>query len=125
MKQLLDISTLIALVWPSHVAHTKATAWRTGKDLAICPIVELGFLRVSTSPAFNATMSDARKALADFLSDEKPEFLPDDQRALNGLEAPSSAKTTDWYLGNLASAHGMQWATLDAGAKHPAAFLVS
>jgi predicted nucleic acid-binding protein len=125
MKQLLDISTLVALVWPAHVAHSKAVSWRTGKELAICPIVELGFIRVSTSPAFNATMSDARKALLDFLTDEKPEFLPDDQRVLHGQIAPSSAKTTDWYLGNLADAHGMQWATLDAGAKHTAAFLVS
>lgn len=125
MKQLLDISTLVALVWPSHVAHAKAVAWRTGKELAVCPIVELGFLRVSTSPAFNATMSDARKALSDFLTDEKPEFLPDDQRALDGYIAPSSAKTTDWHLANLAAAHGMQWVTLDAGAKHPAAFLIS
>jgi len=70
MRQLLDISTLVALVWPSHVAHAKAVSWRVGKDLAICPIVELGFIRVSTSPAFNASMGDARKALADFLTDE-------------------------------------------------------
>jgi len=125
MKQLLDISTLIALLWPTHTSHAKTVAWRAGKDLAVCPIVELGFLRVSTSPAFNATMADARKVLADFLSKEKPVFIADDQGALAGEVAPTSGKTTDWYLGNLAAAHGMQWATLDAGAKHPAAFLVS
>jgi hypothetical protein len=69
-------------------------------------------------------MSDARKALSDFIRDEKPDFIPADTRALDGDPAPSSGKTTDWYLGNLAVAHGMKWATLDARAKHPAAVLV-
>src|SRR5712671_5372127 len=100
MTQLLDVSMLIALIWPSHVLHPKAKAWRGGKTLALCPITELGFIRVSTSPAFNAPMRDARKALADFIRDEKPEFVPCDSRALDGQSAPSSTKTTDWYLAN-------------------------
>lgn len=125
MKYLLDVSTLIALIWPSHPQHALSAAWRKGKDLALCPITELGFVRVSTSPAFNATMPDARKALTDFIADEKPEFIPADVRALDGEIAPTSGKTTDWYLANLAAAHGMMWATLDQGAKHPAAELVT
>ena len=124
MKQLLDVSTLIALIWPEHVNFAKANAWRKGKTLVLCPITELGFVRVSTSTAFNLTMEDARKALADFIADEKPEFIAADLRALDGVPAPSSAKTTDWYLANLAKAHNLQWATLDAKAKHPAASLV-
>lgn len=76
-------------------------------------------------PAFNASMPDARKALADFIRDEQPEFVPADTRALDGDPAPSSGKTTHWYLANLAAAHGMGWATLDMGAKHPSAVLVS
>lgn len=125
MKYLLDVSTLVALLWPSHVHHKTANAWRKGKDIAVCPITELGFIRVSTSPAFNASMDDARKALEDFLSDEKPDFIPADRRALEGAAAPTSAKTTDWYLGNLAQACGMKWATLDQAANHPAAELIS
>jgi predicted nucleic acid-binding protein len=125
VKYLLDVSTLIALIWPSHVHHTQASAWRKAKTIALCPITELGFLRVSTSPAFNATMSDARKALEGFLAEEKPEFIAADSRALSGEVAPSSVKTTDWYLANLAAAHGMKLATLDQGAKHPAAELVT
>ena len=84
------------------------------------PITELGFLRVVTSPAHNVSMSDAREALADWLKHNKPEFIPAGIRALEGSSAPSSAKTTDWYLANLAAAHGMKWATLDTRAKHPA-----
>lgn len=125
MIHLLDVSTLIALIWPSHVHHSQASTWRQDKKLALCPITELGFIRVSTSPAFNAAMPDARQALADFIRDEKPVFIPADLRALDGLPAPNSGKTTDWYLANLAAKHGMKWATLDAGVKHPAAALVS
>ena len=124
MKHLLDVNTLVALIWPSHVHHVVAANWRRGKAIVLCPITELGFVRVSTSPAFNASMSDARKALSDFIRDEKPGFIAADTRALDGDPAPSSSKSTDWYLANLAVAHGMKWATLDGGAKHVAAVLV-
>lgn len=115
---------MIALIWPSHVHHSRVIQWRKGREIVLCPIVELGFLRVSTSPAFNASMDDARKALRDFLSDETPGFIPADVRALEGEPAPSSAKTTDWYLANLAQAHGLKWATIDQLARHPAAELI-
>jgi hypothetical protein len=81
-------------------------------------------VRVSTGPAFNATMADARQALADFIADEKPDFIPADIRALDGEPSPSSGKTTDWYLANLAAQHGMKLATLDQAAQHPAAVLI-
>ena len=70
-------------------------------------------------------MTDAREVLEIFLADEKPEFIPADIRALQGETAPSSSKTTDWYLANLANAHGMKWATLDTRANHPARILVT
>lgn len=84
MSHLLDVNALIALIWSSHVHHAKASAWRKGKTIALCPLSELGFVRVSTGPAFNATMIDARRALADFIQDERPEFVPADIRALDG-----------------------------------------
>jgi hypothetical protein len=87
--------------------------------------VELGFLRVSMSPAFNATMADARKALEDFYTMQKPDFVPDDISALKGRPSPSAGKSTDWYLANLADQHGMKWATLDKTAGHPARELVA
>ena len=124
MKYLLDVSTIVALLWKEHADHTKTRAWASGKKLAVCPFTELGFLRVVTGPAFNATMPDARDALKDFLADDKPEFIPAGIRALQGEIAPASSKTTDWYLANLAHAHGMSWATLDTRANHPARTLV-
>lgn len=125
MKYLLDVSTIVALLWKNHTDHSKVSAWRSGKDLVVCPITELGFMRVVTSPAFNASMTQARQVLSDFLAKEAPEFIPADLRALSGQVAPSSSKTTDWYLANLADAHGMKWATLDLKAKHPGAELVA
>jgi predicted nucleic acid-binding protein len=123
MKHVLDFSTLIAPIWPSHVHHKRAPAWRTGKEIVLCPITELGFIRISTIAVFNASMADARKALQDFIRDDKAEWVSANLRALDG-KAPNSGKTTDWYLANLAVAHGIRWATLDQDAKHPAAELV-
>jgi len=40
----------------------------------VCPITELGFLRVAC--ALGSTMSDARTVLAEFLHDEAPPFHP-------------------------------------------------
>src|SRR5438552_4149675 len=116
---LLDVSTLVALLWQTHTDNAKAVAWSAGKKLVICPITELGFLRVVTSPAYNATMSQARQTLESFLEDESPKFIAADSRALDGEMAPTSGKTTDWYLANLAAVHGLKWATLDTQAKHP------
>jgi hypothetical protein len=124
VKYLLDVSTLIALLWPQHVHHQRARSWMAGRSPVLCPITELGFIRVSTSSVFNLDMDSARKLLADFIADEKPEWIPADTRALDGVPAPTSAKTTDWYLANLAAAHGLKWATLDEKARHPAAELV-
>ena len=125
MKYLLDVSTMVALLWKEHADHSKTRSWAAGKKLAVCPFTELGFLRVVTSPAFNATMTDARKVLEIFLAEETPEFIPANIRALQGEAAPSSGKTTDWYIANLARAHGMNWATLDTRANHPARTLVA
>jgi uncharacterized protein len=122
---LLDVNALIALIWSSHSSHARARAWLAGKSVALCPISELGFVRVSTSPAFNASMTDARKALADFIADDKPVFIPADVRVLNGEAAPNSKATTDIYLANLAAAHGMKLATFDTAINHPAAIVIA
>ncbi len=125
MKYLLDVSAIVALLWKNHVNHAATVRWAKGKKLVVCPLTELGFLRVSTSPAFNATMDEARTTLKRFLDAEAPDFIPADMRALDGTVATISGKTTDWYLASLAARHGMQWATLDVRASHPARVLVA
>jgi len=125
MNYLLDVSTLVALLTETH-AHNKVTrAWFAGKKAVLCPFSELGFIRVTMSPAHNFTMEQARRALADFYRDEPAEFLAADISALDGQQSPSAGKSTDWYLANLAKHHGLKWATLDKTASHPARELIA
>lgn len=85
----------------------------------VCPLVELGFLRISSNPKapFNVSMADARKALEKFLSETKAARIADDLPALNS-KPDKSGSVTDFYLADLAENHGLRLATLDAGIKH-------
>ena len=114
---------MVASLWQNHVFHQRAHSWLDGKTLAVCPITELGFLRVSVA-AHGADLPHAREMLQTFLAKYDPEVVPCDLRALDGLTATTGTKTTNFYLANLAERHGMKWATLDENIKHPAAFVV-
>lgn len=92
--------------------------------MAVCPITELGFLRISTHPrGLNSEMAGARRLLADFLSKHAVEFVPCDLAALESQAARSDG-VTDLYLADLASRKGMTLATLDRGIAHPAVEIV-
>jgi predicted nucleic acid-binding protein len=122
---LLDVSVILPLLLTGHVDHAKAFTWAQGKDLAVCPITEIGFLRVSTQPrGLNVVMSDAEQLLQTFHRDKKPRFVPDDFSA-QALGAKSPAAVTDTYLSELAQRHSMRLATFDGGIAHPAAELIS
>jgi toxin-antitoxin system PIN domain toxin len=125
VKHLLDVNLLIAANVKTHVHHTKANAWLANAEVVLCPIVELGFLRITTSPksGIGLTMAQARTALEDFVTDLGVERIADDLPAL-GSHPRASDEVTDHYLADLAAKHGMKLATLDAGIKHPAAELV-
>ena len=123
MTYLLDVSSLLALLWENHVHHSRIKEWQADEEIAVCPISELGFLRISTQ-AFNATIDDARQSLSTWLTKREPEFIPCDERVLTGPQAPTGGKTTDFYLAHLADAHGMKLATLDEDIAHPAAFVI-
>ncbi len=122
MTWLLDVSALVAHLVQSHEHHSRVNAWWPGRALAVCPITELGFLRVAC--ALGSTMEDARTVLAEFLRDKAPAFIPCDRRALDSAAITSPRKSTDIYLADLAAARGWQLATLDAGIAHPAAALI-
>lgn len=124
MKYLLDVNVLLAAIWVSHSDHLKADAWVQKKELATCPVTELGFLRISTHPkALKATMADARRLLQGFHSAAGPHFLADDLKPLKSNPA-NTDEVTDHYLADLAASQGMKLATLDTGLKHPAAELI-
>ncbi len=120
MKYLLDVNLLIAAIWSTHSNHPKADHWTKGKELATCPITELGFLRISThARGLNSDMAGARTLLEDFLSKHSVEFVPSDLPALKSTAARSE-EVTDMYLAELASAKGMKLATLDSAIRHSA-----
>ena len=123
MTYLLDVSAILALLLQNHEDHGRMMAWYHDKELAICPIVELGFLRVSVL-AYKAELDESRKILENFKKQKRAIFLPDSLSALDGHPAPLAKKTTDWYLANLAESHGMKWATLDTRTEHPAAVVI-
>jgi len=92
--------------------------------LAVCPITELDFLRISTQPSFGLSPAEARRLLREWKNARKPIFVPCDLTPLEGDEPPGSGQTTDFYLASLAAKHGFEWATLDGEVKHPASFLI-
>jgi predicted nucleic acid-binding protein len=123
VNYLLDVSTLVALLLDDHEHNRKVTAWAAGKKLAICPLSELGFMRVAMA-AYHAPPEQARRLLQSFKDIDRPQFVAADISALEGEPFPSARKSTDWYIANLAHRHGMKWATLDKAANHPARILV-
>ena len=63
MTYLLDVSTLLALLWETHEFNERVTRWQENQSLAVCPITELGFLRISTQPSFGLSPAEARRLL--------------------------------------------------------------
>jgi predicted nucleic acid-binding protein len=51
VTRLLDVNLLMALLWENHEHHTRARSWFKGvSGFATCPVVQLGFARVSSHP---------------------------------------------------------------------------
>jgi uncharacterized protein len=125
MKHLLDVNVLLAAIWTRHPQHTVADAWLNGKTVVVCPIAELGFLRISSNKkAFNFPMADARTGLTVFLREAKASRIVDDLPALDSHPATSD-EVTDHYLADLAAKHGLKLATFDTDLKHASVDLVS
>ena|SRR5580765_445297 len=125
MKHLLDVNVLLAAIWENHPQHAKAFAWLAGKNLLLCPLSELGFLRISTNKkAINAPMAKARELLQKFSSERHAERIPDDLAPL--LSRPKkSEEVTDLYLVDLALKHGAKLATFDQKIAHKALEIIS
>ncbi|MBL9139069.1 MAG: hypothetical protein JNK85_24590 [Verrucomicrobiales bacterium] len=124
MRYLLDVNVLIAAIWRDHSNHRRADAWTHGRAMAVCPIVELGFLRISTHPkGLCSAMPGARRLLQDFICQHDVEFVGCDMAALES-KAGSSDEVTDQYLAELAARNGMKLATLDRVINHPAVEII-
>ncbi len=71
-------------------------------------ILELGFIRVSTTPGYLATFADARVALANINSRKQARFVSANLPAANLPVLANHAEVTDAYLIELARAHGLK-----------------
>ncbi len=112
MKYLLDVNVLLAAIWTNHSRHLECFTWLAGKELVICPLTELGFLRISTNKkAINAPMKKARDLLERFLEERCITRIPDDLPALQSA-ARTSEEVTDHYLANLAAKQRSKLATI-------------
>ena len=118
MTYLLDVNALLASIITDHPMHPVADDRIRGKSLAVCPLSELGFIRVSTQPkAFGLSMKDARRLLESFVRENGVVFLPADLAALKSNPLRSD-EVTDHYLADLAAAKDCKLATLDTRLNH-------
>lgn len=63
---LLDASVLIALAWPEHTAHERASKWfaqHARAGWASCPMTQAALVRVLSNPAFSERALTPSKAL--------------------------------------------------------------
>jgi toxin-antitoxin system PIN domain toxin len=124
MKYLLDVNVLLAGIWENHPHHDKAFAWLANKNILLCPLAELGFLRISANPkVMNTSMEKAKEMLKRFMDERKTGWIPDDLPVLQS-DAKKTNAVTDIYLANLAAKHGAKLATFDGGIFHSAVEII-
>lgn len=111
-----DVNLLLAYGWRSHANHSMSRAWFANlSEFATCPITELGFLRVSMSPAYRASFEDATRILATLTTMKTATFLSCDLPSALIPPVSRYKDTTDAYLVSLARKHAYRLATLDEG----------
>jgi uncharacterized protein len=115
LSHLLDVNFLLACGWESHAEYLRASRWLSrAKSFATCAISEMGFLRVSLSPAYGASFPDAMTALGAIVAMSTHRFLPDATRAQSLPPVSTSKDVTDAHLVHLARRHRLKLATFDA-----------
>jgi len=116
MMVLPDINLLMAYGWQQHPFHADCSAWFDAlPEFALCPITELGFLRVSMSPAFRASYEGASQILDTLKARPGATHIPCDADVRQMQQVSSYKDTTDAYLVHLAKHHSYRFATLDEG----------
>jgi len=114
VSHLLDVNFLLACAWSRHANHASANRWlNTAAEFATAPVTQMGFLRVSLSPAYGATFADAQTALRAILQLKSHRFLTDAVLADSLPAVTNGLEVTDAHLLRLAASHGLRLATLD------------
>jgi|SRR5208337_1633631 len=125
---LLDVNILIALAWPEHRQYPLVRAWfrkNSGKGWATCPLVQAGFVRIVSNPAFSphsVSVEEAVEGLRVSLNDDSHQFWSDSislPEVVQLLKKPirGHQQITDAYLVALAVRNQGRLATLDRSIK--------
>lgn len=120
---LLDVNTLLALSDDTHRNHNQAHRWlqAISGPACVCPIVQLGFVRVASNPRYAggyATPAAARDVLKRMMTWAGFGFIADDVDIASGWrDGPTHPlghqQVTDAYLLALCRKHNLKLATLD------------
>lgn len=123
MQRLLDISVLIALCDPNHLAHERVALWfeeTGGKAWVTCPITENGFLRIISSPSYpglSGSVPVAAELLRRLRRHRGHHFWADDYSIANGVvdlrRIAVPKQVTDLYLLGLAAQRKGKFSSLD------------
>jgi toxin-antitoxin system PIN domain toxin len=118
---LLDTNVLVALVWPNHQFHAAAHRWfgaEARHGWATCALTQLGFVRLSSNPAFTPRAvrpSDAAALLADLIRHKQHRFWPSPEARTPKvfLQALGHQQVNDAYLVALAQKQKGRLVTFD------------
>jgi len=122
MRNLLDVSVLIALFDSAHIFHQRARTWLTqsiNDGWASCPITQAGFIRIISNPNYAAPISttQAVRLLSAATADPHHQFWPDDLDLTGSRIDPTRLlghnQVTDVYLLALAVTNGGRFVTFD------------
>jgi hypothetical protein len=128
-RKLLDVNVLIALLEPGHDFFQKAQEWfgSSGKDnWGVCPLTEIGFVRITTNPSFYPgprTLEDATAILKELADRPGYRYWPLTE-SWAALTAPFASRisghqqVTDAYLLGQAIKEDGVLVTFDRGLKY-------
>jgi uncharacterized protein len=118
---LLDTNVLLALAWPNHQHHAHAHRWfasAADRGWATCAFTQLGFVRLSSNPAYTpdaATPQESAALLRQFTRHKSHRFWPSpaaDDPAIFG-RALGHAQVNDAWLVEVARRNAGRLVTLD------------
>ncbi|HSH38638.1 MAG TPA: TA system VapC family ribonuclease toxin [Chthoniobacterales bacterium] len=118
---LLDTNVLLALAWPNHQHHAAAHAWFRAQaryGWASCAVTQLGFVRLSTNPAYTPSAVAPHQAatlLRELLGHKNHSFWPSppaDEAAIY-RHALGHQQVNDAYLVQVARQRRGRLVTLD------------
>ena len=120
-----DVNVLLAFAWPNHQFYAAARRWylERGRDRwSTCAITQLGFIRLSSNPAFTPyakTPLEAVLLFRQWVEQPNHSFVDHLPAPVDGEYEKIAARlqgyrqTTDAYLAWVAKRHGLRLVTFD------------